>query len=711
MAIESLPVAYWVLCGVLVLGVLALLSGVRVIPNDRVGLIEKRFSMRGSLERGIIALQGEAGFMPELLRGGVHYLLPFQYRVVKMALVTIPQGKIGYVFARDGAALRPAQTLAAEVPGCDFQDARMFLTHGGQRGPQRQILREGTYAINLAAFVVLTESAVLFHSLDNHESATFRRMAEVLHNRGGFEPLVIKGSDDLVGVVTVHDGPSLPQGEIIAPVVGDDPRVPAHYHNNFQDPEAFLRAGGHRGRQLQVLVEGTYYLNRLFATIEPIAKTVVDVGHVGVVVSYTGARGKDVSGDAYKHGELVQTGERGVSTEALLPGKYAFNTYAGKVILVPTTNFILKWTRGVTGSHKLDENLSEVSLITKDAFEPSLPLSVVVHIDYRKAPLVIQRFGDVKRLVEQTLDPMVAAYFKNVGQTRTLIQLIHDRSAIQEQATLEMRERFRHYNLELEEVLIGTPTSTGDDQAIEQVLTQLRARQIAEEQVETYARQERAAGKERELREAEARAQQQAKLTQSELLIQIEANQGKAAYQRSVQEAGRIRALAEAEAEKAARIWHRRGGGHRRAGARLRGPAVSSHARGDEPLRQRDRRGESGHRPQGADGRDRPRRHERTRVAAHAHVVRALRRAFARPRERGHARTTPRGRRDARRSPSRDRGAPRYDGRGTVGRYAAGVPHKRLHGSACDERGRPDHNRPHQHENLRKLLRMVEASR
>ena len=30
----------------------------------------------------------------------------------------------------------------------------------------------------------------------------------------------------------------------------------------------------------------------------------------------------------------------------------------------------------------------------------------------------MQRFGDIKKLVEQTLDPMVAAYFKNVGQTR-----------------------------------------------------------------------------------------------------------------------------------------------------------------------------------------------------------------------------------------------------------------------------------------------------
>ncbi|NOU26383.1 MAG: flotillin family protein [Polyangiaceae bacterium] len=543
-----------VLVGFGVLVVLILLSGVRYIPNDRVGLVEKRFSFRGSIKGGLIAKHGEAGFAPDLLRGGLHYLLPFQYLVYRMPLVTIPQGKIGYVFARDGHALAPMQTLASNVAANDFQDALGFLNAGGQKGPQRQILREGTYAINLAQFVVVTEGHVYFLPLDKSEEQNFKAMAMVIAQRNGFEPIVIRGSDDLIGIVTVHDGASLAQGEIIAPVVGDDPHTTLTYHNNFQDPEAFLRAGGLRGRQLQVLVEGTYYVNRLFATVEPVPKTIVEVGHVGVVVSYTGQRGDDVSGDAYRHGELVKSGERGVSTEPLLPGKYAFNTYAGKVIMVPTTNFILKWTKGETGSHKLDENLSEVSLITKDAFEPSLPLSVVVHIDYRKAPLVIQRFGDVKKLVEQTLDPMVAAFFKNVGQTRTLIQLIHDRSAIQDQSTLEMREKFKRYNLELEEVLIGTPASSAGDQAIEQVLAQLRARQIAEEQVETYARQERAAVKERELKEAQARAQKQTHLTESELSIQIESNQGKAAYQRSVQEASRIRALAEAEAEKVSRI-------------------------------------------------------------------------------------------------------------------------------------------------------------
>jgi uncharacterized membrane protein YqiK len=116
---------------------------------------------------------------------------------------------------------------------------------------------------------------------------------------------------------------------------------------------------------------------------------------------------------------------------------------------------------------------------------------------------VVQRFGDIKRLVEQTLDPMVSAYFKNVAQMRTLIELIHERSAIQRQSGEEMREKFEHYNLELEEVLIGTPQSQPGDKAIETILTQLRSRQLAEEQVETYGRQEKAAFKERELREVE----------------------------------------------------------------------------------------------------------------------------------------------------------------------------------------------------------------
>jgi uncharacterized membrane protein YqiK len=526
------------------------LTSVRYIPNKRIGIVEKRFSRKGSVRTGLIALDGEAGFQPDVLRGGLHLRMPLQYRIHTMPLVTIPQGGIGYVFARDGEPLSATQALACNVEANDFEDAADFLKNGGQRGPQRKVLREGTYAINLAQFVVITAEKVFFLSLSHDDKAVFQSMAAQIAERHGFAPLVIKDADDLVGIVTVHDGPSLRAGEIIAPAVGNDPSDLQRFHNNFQDPEAFLRAAGCRGRQSQVLVEGTYYLNRLFATVETIAKTVVEVGFVGVVVSYTGESGPDLSGVDYKHGELVRKGQRGVWSEALLPGKYAFNTYAGKLIPVPTTNFILKWIRNQSGVHRYDENLSEVSLITKDAFEPSLPLSVVVHIDYRKAPLVIQRFGDVKKLVEQTLDPMVSAYFKNIGQTRTLIQLLQDRALIQKLASEEMQEKFAHYNLELEEVLIGTPAASSEDQRIEDILTQLRTRQIAEEQVHTYAQQEKAAVKERELREAGARAAQQQKLTESELSIRIQENQGKAEYQRALQQAAQMKAVAEAEASR-----------------------------------------------------------------------------------------------------------------------------------------------------------------
>ena len=532
------------------------LVGLRIIPNSKIAIVEKWWSTKGSLNEQIIALNGEAGFQPQIIRGGVHFLSPLMYKVHICPLVTVPQGQIAYVFARDGKPLEPIQTLGKIIPeGSNFQNAKAFLLNGGQKGPQRGIIREGTYAFNLAQFIILTQDKMYYLPMGTKsDEMTINRMAELLKERDGFRPLVIKGSDDKAGIVTVHDGLSLNREDIIAPAVGDNPEEPETYHNNFQDPEKFLKAGGFRGRQYQVLVEGTYFINRFFATVELIDKSIIDVGYVGVVVSYIGERGVDSTGDDYKHGELVEKGFRGVWREPLMPGKYAFNTYAGKIIRVPTTNIILKWISNQTGSHNYDENLTEVSLITKDAFEPSLPLSVVMHIDYKKAPLVIQRFGDVKMLVDQTLDPMVSAYFKNIGQTKTLIQLIQERNEIQNTSSSEMKVKFEHYNLELEEVLIGTPAASANDNKIEVILAQLRDRQIAVERIETYSQQEKAAGKEKELREAESKAAQQTVLTESDINIQIQSNQGKADYQRSLQDAAKIKAIAEAEAEREARV-------------------------------------------------------------------------------------------------------------------------------------------------------------
>lgn len=541
----------YVLIGIIV-GVVFLLYliifqilGLRVIGSNEVAVIEKWWSPKGSLKDSIIALNGEAGYAPDLLRGGIHFKSVLMYKIHKYPLITIPQGQIAYLFARDGAPLAPTQTLGKVVTEANnFQSIRGFLQNGGQRGPQRGILREGTYAINLAQFIVITPNDIKTITTGNkQERSELISMQQTLAARSAFSPVVIMGngqeSSDSMGIVTVHDGISLEQGEIIAGDVGSE-------HASFQDPEKFLQLGGKRGKQIQVLTDGTYYINRLFATVEFRPKTVVPIGFVGVVVSFFGKEGVDTTGVDYKHGELVGPGCKGVLEKPLMPGKYAFNTDAGKVVLVPTTNIILKWNKTEIGDHKYDENLTEVDIITKDAFEPSLPLSVVMHIDYKQAPWVIQRFGDINMLVNQSLDPLVSAYFKDVAQTKTLIELIQERSEIRERAVTEMKDKFQKYNLQLEEVLIGTPKTTTSDVQIENILTQLRERQIAEEKKITYQKQQSAAESEKSLREAQATAEQQSLLTKSKIQIEIEGNSGAALASKAEQEANQIVSLAKA---------------------------------------------------------------------------------------------------------------------------------------------------------------------
>src|ERR1017187_5122601 len=89
----------------------------RYIPNDRIGIVEKLWSTGGSLTEGaVIALHGEAGYQADILRGGLHFgLWRWQYAVHKFPLITIKQGKVGYVFSRGGENLDPSQTLGEIV--------------------------------------------------------------------------------------------------------------------------------------------------------------------------------------------------------------------------------------------------------------------------------------------------------------------------------------------------------------------------------------------------------------------------------------------------------------------------------------------------------------------------------------------------------------------------------------------------------------------
>src|ERR1044071_7129957 len=240
----------WAIGGFTVLVLLLCLPrllGIVYIPHTQVGIIEKIWSSKGSLREGqIIARSGEAGFQARFLRGGIHFgLYPWQYRIHKEPLIVVAEGKMAYLYARDGVPLEPVQTLGRNVACNHFQDAVAFLESGGQRGRQRGILREGVYAINLALFVVITEERVfsgpIRESADKYElwkaqlfglraldpvvigsggQSHIRGIAESSASEAGAPPSLAAMPDfnpniDTIGVVSIQDGPTIGSGGII----------------------------------------------------------------------------------------------------------------------------------------------------------------------------------------------------------------------------------------------------------------------------------------------------------------------------------------------------------------------------------------------------------------------------------------------------------------------------------------------------------------
>src|SRR3954452_299984 len=176
-----------------------------------------------------------------------------------------------------------------------------------------------------------------------------------------------------------------------------------------------------------------------------------------------------------------------------------------------------------------------------------LPTSVVVHIDYQRAPSVIQRFGDVKKLITQTLDPMLSAFFRDIAHKKTMLELLHERDTIQAEARVELRDRFREFDIECVDVLIGKPGTEEAGGKIETLLEQLRLRQLSIEQLETYERQRAAADKLRTLNEAQAQTAMQTQLTNARVQAQIAESQGEADLARARKQAEQTVVNAEAE--------------------------------------------------------------------------------------------------------------------------------------------------------------------
>src|SRR6185503_16527543 len=91
---------------------------------------------------------GVKGIQLRTLPPGLWPIHPYLFRVSIAKATLVPQGKVGVVTAADGDPLDPGRLLGKSIAGhLSFQNAELFTSTGGQRGPQVDILTPGTYRI------------------------------------------------------------------------------------------------------------------------------------------------------------------------------------------------------------------------------------------------------------------------------------------------------------------------------------------------------------------------------------------------------------------------------------------------------------------------------------------------------------------------------------------------------------------------------------
>ena len=509
---------YWWLPGVIVL---TLLSSLVLIRERQVGIVIKRFSGKSLAPGRLIALDGEAGYQADTLAPGLHFgYWPWQYRILKMPVTVVPQGEIALVLAADGAAMPSEHILGKLVDSDKFQDARKFLLYGGEKGRQLGILTAGTYRINTALFTVITS----WTASDN-----------------GMAPeqfLLQRVEPDMVGIVTALDGRPIEAGEIAGPVIAG--------HENFQNAQAFLDGGGRRGLQEQILLSGTWNLNPWFAQVEQVPMVHIPIGYVGVVISFVGMAHEDVSGLEFKHGDLVNTGHKGVWVTPLYPGKHPINTRVMKVELVPTTNIVLNWASR-TESHNYDAKLSSITVRSQDGFAFNLDVSQIIHVGALDAPKVISRVGSMQNLVDHVLQPIVGNYFRNSAQDFTVLDFLSARSQRQLEAAGHIRTALAAYDVQAIDTLIG------DINPPAELMQTQTERKIAEEQRKTYEVQEAAQVQRQQLVRQTSLADIQQQVVGAEQGVNIAELKASAGVKQATGEAEstRLRALGEAEAIRA----------------------------------------------------------------------------------------------------------------------------------------------------------------
>jgi uncharacterized membrane protein YqiK len=563
---------------VIVLVVLLLIlvwKSFHAIGAAEVGLVAKRFAFRKLAEDNPIAFRGEAGYQATLLMPGLRFKIWPVFYVRKFPWVQVPAGEIGVVIAQVGNPLPIGAKSAVYKPELqNFSDIASFVQHGGQKGVQRPVLPPGTLVpIHPVAFLVLTPRMV--YGLPVSPDLADKAGDGVLTPESfGLSPEQLRvmviapdSAIDLVGVVTALEGEPLPSGDI-ASRLGGFADVAAieesnaggststtdaelidlllgsknNLHNNYQDFQAFLDAGGKIGLQHDPLLYGAYLLNPFLVRVDLVPMLVVNQGEVAVIKGFVGLPTADTSGEEFKFGSIVRPGHRGIWTEPLRTGKYAINPRVYAAEIVPTFILTLNWAEASSEAHDLDAHLSSILAKSREGFVFQIDLQVQIHVPDTRAPKVISMVGTMQNLVSEVLQSAVGNHFRNTLQALEAVRFIETRQAVQSAAFEAITGYLGQYQVETKGVYIQDVVFPAE---LVRVLTE---REIANQEKATFVEQQRAETARIEMEQAKGTANMQSQLATAQVGVQIKTNEAQAREAEARGEAAYVRLTGEAEA-------------------------------------------------------------------------------------------------------------------------------------------------------------------
>ncbi len=556
---------------VLVLAVV--LKSVHRIGAAEVGLVNKKLGFKKLHDDNPIALHGEAGYQAELLMPGLRFRFWPVFTVSRFPWVQVPAGETGVVIAQVGYPLPIGNKSAVYKPEFgNFSDVAAFIANRGEKGVQRPVLPPGTLVpIHPVAFVVVTSREV-FGLPVSPELATLGRGGRLAPQSFGLTPeqlqvvvIAPQGDSDVIGLVTTLEGAPLDKGDI-ASRLGSFDDVQAleavdpgatdaelidlllgsknEAHNNYQDFQGFIDAGGRIGLQHDPLLYGAYLLNPFLVRVELVPMLVVNQGEVAVIKGFVGLPTLDTSGAEFKFGSIVRPGHRGIWQEPLRTGKYAINPRVYAAEIVPTFILTLNWANATSEAHDLDARLESIVGKSREGFVFTIDLQVQIHVSDTKAPKVISMVGTMVNLVSEVLQSAVGNHFRNTLQDLEAVRFIETRQEVQRSAFSAVSEYLTAYEVETRGVYIQDVVFP--DELVE-VLTR---REIANQERSTYVEQQRAETARIEVEKARGTANMQAELATAQVSVDIKASEAKAREQEATGEAAYVRLTGQAEADR-----------------------------------------------------------------------------------------------------------------------------------------------------------------